>query len=303
MGPTAIGKTDLAMQLSDKMPVKIISVDSVQIYKFLDIGSGKPNPDTLKAYPHDLVDILEPQENYSTARFQKDCIRSIKDAFESNKLPILVGGTMMYFDHLIHGISNLPSVEKELRIDLENEFSLYGNEKMHKYLSEIDEESAAKIHINDTQRIKRAIEVFKATGKKFSELQKQHQRVIDKTISSSNLLQFAIRPDDKNLHREKIAIRFRKMIEEGLVQEVENILNLEGMSKDSQSMKSVGYRQVCEFLEGGYNFDDMIDKAINSTRQLAKRQMTWISGWSDLVLLEKNRTLPKSVEDLILNNS
>tara|TARA_B100001540_G_C15704552_1_gene595490 strand:+ start:59 stop:967 length:909 start_codon:yes stop_codon:yes gene_type:complete len=299
MGPTAIGKTDLAMQLSDKMPVKIISVDSVQIYKFLDIGSGKPNPDTLKAYPHDLVDILEPQENYSTARFQKDCIRSIKDAFESNKLPILVGGTMMYFDHLIHGISNLPSVEKELRIDLENEFSLNGNEKMHKYLNEIDEESAAKIHKNDTQRIKRAIEVFKATGKKFSELQKQHQKVIDKTISSSNLLQFAIRPDDKNLHREKIAIRFRKMIEEGLVQEVENILNLEGMSKESQSMKSVGYRQVCEFLDGEVSLDVMITKAINSTRQLSKRQMTWLKSWQNINFLETKPNLSQIVQDFI----
>ena len=299
MGPTAIGKTDLAMQLSDKMPVKIISVDSVQIYKFLDIGSGKPNPDTLKAYPHDLVDILEPQENYSTALFQKDCIRSIKDAFESNKLPILVGGTMMYFDHLIHGISNLPSVEKELRIDLENEFSLNGNEKMHKYLSEIDEESAAKIHKNDTQRIKRAIEVFKATGKKFSELQKQHQKVIDKTISSSNLLQFAIRPDDKNLHREKISLRFKKMIEEGLVQEVENILNLEGMSKESQSMKSVGYRQVCEFLDGEVSLDVMITKAINSTRQLSKRQMTWLKSWQNINFLETQPNLSRIVQDFI----
>jgi tRNA dimethylallyltransferase len=117
------------------------------------------------------------------------------------------------------------------------------------------------------------------------------------------LIQIAIKPEDKQLHRESVAKRFNKMIDDGLVSEVENILNMEGMSSNSQSMKSVGYRQVCEFLEGGYNFDDMIDKAINSTRQLAKRQMTWISGWSDLVLLEKNRTLPKSVEDLILNNS
>ena len=173
---------------------------------------------------------------------------------------------------------------------------------MHKYLSEIDEESAAKIHKNDTQRIKRAIEVFKATGKKFSELQKQHQKVIDKTISSSNLLQFAIRPDDKNLHREKIALRFKKMIEEGLVQEVENILNLEGMSKESQSMKSVGYRQVCEFLDGEVSLDVMITKAINSTRQLSKRQMTWLKSWQNINFLETQPNLSQIVQDFITSS-
>jgi len=303
MGPTGVGKTDLAIELYAKLPIRIISVDSVQIYKFLNIGSGKPSKKVLKDFPHDLIDWIEPTENYSTARFQDDVVRSIKDSFESNLTPVLVGGTMMYFHHLINGISNLPNVPKKIRQDIEEEFSEKGSNAMHEHLREIDEKSSLKIHPNDSQRIKRAIEVYKATGKKFSEWLAEQKVEVNPIITDSNLIQIAIKPEDKQLHRESVAKRFNKMIDDGLVSEVENILNMEGMSSNSQSMKSVGYRQVCEFLEGGYNFDDMIDKAINSTRQLAKRQMTWISGWSDLVLLEKNRTLPKSVEDLILNNS
>ena len=303
MGPTGVGKTDLVIDLFAKLPIKIVSVDSVQVYKLLNIGSGKPSKEVLKDFPHDLIDLIEPTENYSTARFQKDVIQSIEDSFNSNLTPVLVGGTMMYFHHLINGISNLPIVPVEIREAVEQEFSKKGPNVMHDYLKDVDRKSSLKIHPNDSQRIKRAIEIYRTTGKQFSKWLEDQKAEVSSVINSSNLIQIAIKPEDKKLHKESVAKRFKKMIDDGLVHEVENILNIEGMSSNSQSMKSVGYKQVCQFLENDCNFDDMIEKAINSTRQLAKRQMTWINGWSDLILLEKNNTLPKSVEDLILRNS
>ncbi len=302
MGPTGVGKTDLIIELYSQIPITIISVDSIQIYKDLNIGSGKPSNEVLKKYPHELIDFVEPTESYSTARFQEDVIYCIKDSFEANKTPVLVGGTMMYFHHLINGISKLPSVSNQIRIEVQSEFDEKGSEEMHKYLQKIDRKSSLKIHPNDSQRIKRAIEVYKATGKEFSNWQTEQKKEINEIIGESNTLQIAIKPLDRQLHRADVAKRFLNMIDKGLVEEVERILNLKGMSINSQSMKSVGYRQVCQFLDGDYGLDDMIIKAINSTRQLAKRQMTWINGWDDLTLLEKNPALPSYIKNLILKN-
>ena len=302
MGPTGVGKTDLIIELYSQIPITIISVDSIQIYKDLNIGSGKPSNEVLKKYPHELIDFVEPTESYSTARFQEDVIHCIKDSFEANKTPVLVGGTMMYFHHLINGISKLPSVSNQIRIEVQSEFDEKGSEEMHKYLQKIDRKSSLKIHHNDSQRIKRAIEVYKATGKEFSNWQTEQKKEINEIIGESNILQIAIKPLDRQLHRADVAKRFLNMIDKGLVEEVERILNLKGMSINSQSMKSVGYRQVCQFLDGDYGLDDMIIKAINSTRQLAKRQMTWINGWDDLMLLEKNPALPSYIKNLILKN-
>ena len=302
MGPTGVGKTDLVIELYSQIPIKIISVDSIQIYKNLNVGSGKPSNEVLKQYPHALIDFVEPTESYSTARFQKDVIHCIKDSFETNKTPILVGGTMMYFHHLINGISNLPSVSNQIRIAVQSEFDEKGSEEMHKYLQKIDRKSSLRIHPNDSQRIKRAIEVYKATGKELSNWQTEQKKEINEIIHKSNILQIAIKPAERQLHREYVSKRFLNMVEDGLIGEVERILNLKGMSKNSQSMKSVGYRQVCQFLDGDYGHDDMIKRAINSTRQLAKRQMTWINGWEDLTLVEKNTTLPDDIKNLIVKN-
>ena len=302
MGPTGVGKTDLAVELYSKIPMNIISVDSIQIYKDLNIGSGKPSQEILEEYPHKLIDYIEPMDSYSTARFQSDVIACIKDSFESNKIPVLVGGTMMYFHHLVNGISKLPSVKYEIRLEVEKEFNEKGSKEMHNYLRKIDNKSSLKIHPNDSQRIKRAIEVYKATGKEFSQWQLEQKKEINPIISESKLIQIAIQPQDRQLHKDVVAKRFNLMIDAGLIKEVESLLKYKGVSRNSQSMKSVGYRQVCEFLEGEYGLDDMIDKAINSTRQLAKRQMTWIKSWEDLILLEKNSSLPTSIKDIILNN-
>ena len=302
MGPTGVGKTDLAMDLYEQIPIEIISVDSVQIYKNLDIGSGKPSKEVLKTFPHEMIDIIECSENYSTAKFQNDCLACIKKAFDGNKIPVLVGGSMMYFHHLVNGLSKLPSVSQETRYKVQKEFEEKGSIEMHQYLQEIDTEASLKIHKNDSQRIKRAIEVFKETGKQFSQLQAQQKKEIDKLISSSNLKQIAIKPTDKAMHREVVANRFKDMIEKGLIEEVEKILDHKNISRNSQSMKSVGYRQVCDFLEGDIDLDDMIEKGINATRQLAKRQMTWINSWKDLIILEKNAELSTSVKRIIDQN-
>ena len=302
MGPTGVGKTDLAIELYKNLNIDIISVDSVQIYKYLNIGSGKPSTNILQKYPHKLIDILEPNETYSTSKFQVDVINSISNTFQAEKVPVLVGGTMMYFHHLVNGISRLPSVDSQIRKKVKEEFEEMGVNKMYKYLEKIDKSSSLKIHPNDTQRIKRAIEVFLATGKEFSKWQSENKKEINKVITESRLIQIAIMPKDKDIHREIIAQRFKGMINDGLIQEVENILELQGMNTNSQSMKSVGYRQVCEYLSGDSSLDDMIDRGINSTRQLAKRQMTWMRSWDNLIILENNSSLSNSLKDLILNN-
>ena len=303
MGPTGVGKTDLAIELYKNLGINIISVDSVQIYKHLNIGSGKPSSKVLDKYPHDLIDILRPNENYSTSQFQGDAIDSIRKAFESKRIPLLVGGTMMYFHHLVNGISKLPSVDSQIRLRVKEEFEDKGVHAMYKYLEKIDKNYSIKIHQNDTQRIKRAIEVFLATGKELSKWQDENKKETNQIIRESNLIQIAIKPHDKDLHRENIAKRFKGMIDAGLIEEVESILEHKGMSSNSQSLKSVGYRQVCEYLKGDYSLDDMIDKGINSTRQLAKRQMTWMRNWKNLIFVENNSSLFSSVKDLILKNS
>ena len=303
MGPTGVGKTDLAIELYKNLDINIISVDSVQIYKHLNIGSGKPSSKVLEKYPHELIDILKPDESYSTSQFQDDVIDSIRNAFQTKRIPLLVGGTMMYFHHLVNGISRLPPVDSQIRLRVKKEFEERGVHEMHRYLEKIDKNSSLKIHQNDTQRIKRAIEVFLATGKELSKWQAENKKEINEVISESNLIQIAIKPQDKDIHREIVAKRFKGMIHNGLIEEVEGILGRKGMSPNSQSMKSVGYRQVCEYLAGDYSLDDMIDRGINSTRQLAKRQMTWMRSWDNIIFLENNSSLFSSVKDLILKNS
>ena len=303
MGPTGVGKTDLAIELYKNLDINIISVDSVQIFKYLNIGSGKPSANVLQKYPHELIDILKPNETYSTSKFQVDVINSIRNAFQTERVPVLVGGTMMYFHHLVNGISRLPSVDSQIRIRVKEKFEEMGAHKMHEYLEKIDKNSSIKIHPNDSQRIKRAIEVFLATGKEFSKWQAENKKEINKVITESHIIQIAIKPKDTDIHREVTAKRFKGMINDGLIHEVEGILDHQEMSANSQSLKSVGYRQVCEYLAGDYSLDDMIDRGINSTRQLAKRQMTWMRSWDNLIILENNSSLSHSVMDLILNNS
>ena len=287
MGPTGIGKTDLAFQLYDSADIEIIGVDSVQVYKHLNIGSGKPNKEVLKKYPHNLIDIIEPYESYSTGKFQKDCLREIKRIDSSNKTPLLVGGTMLYFKNLFYGLSKLPESTKDIRDEVEMECKKKGLEEMYEYLIKIDPISANNIHSNDSQRIKRAIEVYRLTDKPLSLWLQESYTEVHEDIKPFNVLQFAIKPKDKELHREKIALRFQDMIDKGLITEVEEILNVKQMNADKASMKTVGYKQVSDYLNGDLSFDEMIARAVIATRQLAKRQMTWLRSWNKIIWLEE----------------
>ena len=287
MGPTGIGKTDLAFELYDSTNVEIISVDSVQVYKHLNIGSGKPDKKVLTKYPHKLINVIDPHENYSTGKFQKDCLQEIKQADSSKKMPLLVGGTMLYFKNLLHGLSELPESTEEIRQEVELECNQKGVEVMYGHLKQIDPLSAKNIHPNDSQRIKRAIEVFRLTNKPLSLWQQENQLKVHKDLKSFDIHQFAIKPKDKEIHREKVAIRFQKMIDQGLIEEVEGLLKKRQMDSSKSSMKSVGYKQVLDYLEGNLSLDEMVFRAVTATRQLAKRQMTWLRSWNGVIWLEE----------------
>ena len=287
MGPTGIGKTDLAFKLYDSADVEIISVDSVQVYKHLNIGSGKPDKKVLTKYPHKLIDVIDPHEKYSTGKFQKDCLKEIKKANSSKKMPLLVGGTMLYFKNLFHGLSELPESTEEIRHEVELECNQKGLKIMHEYLQQIDPLSANNIHPNDSQRIKRAIEVFRLTNKPLSIWQQENHLEVNEGLRSYDIYQFAIKPKDKEIHREKVATRFQAMIDQGLIEEVEGLLKKKQMNSSKSSMKSVGYKQVSDYLEGNLSLDEMVFRAVTATRQLAKRQMTWLRSWNGVIWLEE----------------
>ena len=287
MGPTGIGKTDLAFKIYDSADIEIISVDSVQVYKHLNIGSGKPDKKVLMKYPHKLIDAIDPHENYSTGKFRKDCLKEIKRAGSSKKIPLLAGGTMLYFKNLFHGLSDLPESTEEIRQEVELECNQKGLEVMHGYLQQIDPLSAKNIHPNDSQRIKRAIEVYRLTNKPLSLWQKENRLEVHEDLKSFDIHQFAIKPKDKEIHREKVAIRFQEMIDQGLIEEVEDLLKKKQMDSSKPSMKSVGYKQVSDYLEGNLSLDEMIFRAVTATRQLAKRQMTWLRSWNRVIWLEE----------------
>ena len=287
MGPTGIGKTDLAFQLYDSCDAEIISVDSVQVYKHLNIGSGKPNKEVLMKYPHKLIDVIEPYQAYSTGKFQKDCLKEIKKIDSSNKIPLLVGGTMLYFRNLFHGLSELPESTEEIRQEVEQEYNQKVLEVMYEHLRKVDLLSAKSIHPNDSQRIKRAIEVYRLTNKPLSLWRQESHLEEHEDLKPFNIHQFAIKPKEKKIHREKIAIRFQEMIDKGLINEVEGLLNKKQMDSAKSSMKSIGYKQVSNYLEGNLSFDEMIFRAVTATRQLAKRQMTWLRSWNRVIWLEE----------------
>ena len=288
MGPTGTGKTDLALDLFDKGSYRLINVDSVQIYKGLDIGSGKISKKMLESYPHFLLDIIEPEESYSAARFKKDCLTEIEKAHKNGQIPLLVGGTMLYFNTLVEGISDMPESNEEVRKKVETYIADEGLNEAYVKLSKIDPISASRIHCNDTQRIQRALEVFELTNKPLSDWQQNHVNL--SPMKQYDHYQFSIDPGDREGHRKIVKDRFLKMIESGLVEEVENLLKRPVLTSDHASMKSVGYRQVCNFLLDKISYDEMIERSIISTRQLAKRQMTWLRKWSDLFWLTKNKS-------------
>lgn len=274
MGPTASGKTALAMGLQDKLPVDIISVDSALVYKHMDIGTAKPTRDELNKYPHQLINMIDAAQSYSASDFCEDASQAIKNSHANNRIPVLVGGTMMYFKSLIEGISPLPAANTEIRKQIEQEVTDKGWEKLHQELEAIDPISAARIHKNDPQRLSRAIEVYRLTGKTLTELTE-----IKGEKLQGNILQFSLIPNDRSILHKRIELRFNQMVTQGFEEEVVKLKERKDLHIDLPSMRCVGYRQMWQYLNGEYNHEEMIFRGICATRQLAKRQLTWLRSW------------------------
>ena len=275
MGPTASGKTDLAIQLRQQLPVEVISVDSALIYRGMDIGTAKPSKAELALAPHRLIDICDPAESYSAANFRTDALREMQEISAQGKIPLLVGGTMLYYKALLEGLSPLPSADEKVRSEIEAKAALIGWAGLHQELSKIDPISAQRINPNDSQRINRALEVFYLTGKTLTELTAQKGEALPYDI-----LQFAIAPEQREVLHLRIEQRFHKMIELGFQQEVEKLYRRSDLNENQPSIRCVGYRQMWEYLRGDYDHDEMVFRGICATRQLAKRQITWLRGWT-----------------------
>ncbi len=279
MGPTASGKTELAIELQQHLPLDIISVDSVMVYRGMDIGSAKPDAETLRRAPHRLIDIRDPAEAYSAAEFCADARREIQAVHAAGRIPLLTGGTMLYFRALLYGLSELPAADVATRKKLEAQAQQIGWTGMHQRLSEIDPRAAERIHPNDPQRIQRALEVYELTGSPLSSLQKQDK---NRLVLPWPVIKLAVAPMQRSVLHQRIELRFRQMMEQGLVAEVEALMARGDLDPAMPSIRAVGYRQVWELLSGRMDYTQTIEKGIIATRQLAKRQFTWMRSETDL---------------------
>ncbi len=283
-GPTACGKTDHASKLVKNYPLEIISVDSVMVYKGLDIGSAKPTSEELKLCPHHLIDVCEPTENYSAGEFYQDVQQVIQSIIRKGKIPFLVGGTMMYFRVLERGISQLPSANPSVRKQIDSEAAANGWAKLHQELQRIDPTAAKKIDPSDKQRIQRALEVHRITGKPISSFHGEHKQSID-----YQRLNLSLVPSKRDILYKRIENRFDAMLDQGLVSEVGHLLSKNSLTSSHNSMKSVGYKQICEFIENKCSLDEARAKAVVATRRLAKRQLTWLRSDTDSLVVDPLR--------------
>lgn len=280
-GPTACGKTDHASKLVKNYPLEIISVDSVMVYKGLDIGSAKPTSEELKLCPHHLIDVCEPTENYSAGEFYQDVQQVIQSIIRKGKIPFLVGGTMMYFRVLERGISQLPSANPTVRKQIDSEAAANGWAKLHQELQRIDPTAAKRIDPSDKQRIQRALEVHRITGKPISSFHGEHKQPID-----YQRLNLSLVPSKRDILYKRIENRFDAMLDQGLVSEVGHLLSKNSLTSSHNSMKSVGYKQICEFIENKCSLDEARAKAVVATRRLAKRQLTWLRSDTDSLVVD-----------------
>ncbi len=275
MGPTGAGKTPLAVKLVQAFPLEIVSVDSAMVYRGMDIGTAKPNAATLKIAPHRLINIADPSEPYSAGRFRTDALREIQDIIARDKIPLLVGGTMLYFRVLQNGIAVLPKADAVIRAALSARAAREGWSVLHADLARIDPAAAQRINENDAQRIQRALEVYQLTGKTISTLQSDSTH----SLSGFTIYNLAVAPLARARLHERIAIRFQQMIEAGFLDEVKQLYARGDLSPHLPSIRSVGYRQAWDYLSGEITFEHMQEKALAATRQLAKRQLTWLRSW------------------------
>lgn len=280
MGPTASGKTALAVQLAQKLKTEIISVDSAMVYRGMDIGTAKPSLEERGGIVHHLIDILDPSEVFSTGQFRIRALALMADISKRGKIPLLAGGTMLYFNALLHGLAELPPADPEVRKKLDLELASIGKEGMYRRLREIDPEAAVRIHPNDPQRIQRALEVFTISGKPISSFFARTEQAIP-----YRPIKLIIAPADRRILHEKIAERFQMMLDRGLVEEVEALYRRGDLNESMPAIRAVGYRQVWSYLRGQMSYAGMTEKAIVATRQLAKRQFTWLRKQEDAINL------------------
>jgi tRNA dimethylallyltransferase len=281
MGPTASGKTALAIDMATQYKCEIISVDSALIYRDMNIGSAKPSAEELEMAPHKLIDILDPSESYSAADFRRDALLAIEDIISRGKTPLLVGGTMMYFKALLEGLSPLPSADEAIRQQILAQAQTEGWDALHQELCNIDPVAGERIHPNDPQRLSRALEVYRISGKTMTELTQTKSAALPYDV-----VQFAIAPNDRKVLHELIAKRFNIMLEQGFIEEVARLKARDDLHLELPSMRCVGYRQCWQYLDNEFDHATMVEKATAATRQLAKRQLTWLRSWPDLQWLE-----------------
>jgi tRNA dimethylallyltransferase len=292
MGPTAAGKTDLAIELTQHLPCELISVDSALIYRGMDIGTAKPSKQLLAEFPHRLIDIRDPAERYSAAEFSADALAAMAEITAKGRIPLLVGGTMLYYKALQEGLADMPAADAEVRALLEQRAVSEGWEVLHRELAAVDPESAARIHPNDPQRLTRALEVFLVSGQTMTS-HRERQAAQNGGSSTAGAPQFpytvanlAIAPAQRQVLHARIAERFQAMMEQGFVEEVEALRSRGDLHVGLPSIRAVGYRQVWDYLDGNLSREQMVERGVIATRQLAKRQFTWLRSWSNLHWLD-----------------
>ncbi len=293
MGPTASGKTVLAIALRKQLPVELISVDSALIYRGMDIGTAKPSADELAEAPHRLLDIRDPSQAYSAADFRRDALAAMTEIVQDGRIPLLVGGTTLYFKALLEGLSPLPSADPEVRQRIEEMAREKGWDELHRQLCAIDPVAGSRIHLNDPQRISRALEVFFISGKTLTELTK-----ISGEALPYDVYQFAIAPASRELLHQRIALRFEQILMSGFEAEARALFERGDLHTDMPSIRCVGYRQMWSYLAGEIDYDEMVYRGICATRQLAKRQITWLRGWENVRWLDSDS--PESARNEML---
>jgi len=286
MGPTGAGKSDLALQLTESLPLEIISVDSAQVFRGMDIGTAKPDLATRARIPHHLIDIRDPAMGYSLGEFIRDAQCAMQDIWSRERQPLLVGGTMMYFHALTTGIAELPEADSAVRASIDASAAIHGWAAVHQQLADVDPQAAARIHVNDPQRIQRALEVHRITGQTISQLQ-QH-RV--SAFADVKVIEFALAPLERAELHTKIEGRFKAMLEAGFVEEVRSLYERGDLSAEHPSMRTVGYRQLWRYLAGQSALNEATEQAIAATRQLAKRQLTWLRRRADAQWMDSMRS-------------
>ncbi|WP_440778648.1 tRNA (adenosine(37)-N6)-dimethylallyltransferase MiaA [Pseudomonas syringae] len=292
MGPTAAGKTDLAIELSKVLPCELISVDSALVYRGMDIGTAKPSKAQLAEFPHRLIDILDPAQSYSAADFRSDALAAMAQITARGNIPLLVGGTMLYFKALLDGLADMPAANAAVRAQLEADAQAFGWQSLHDQLAVVDPVSAARIHPNDPQRLIRALEVYRVSGMSMTAHREQQTAQSTEAAASGcqqlpyTVANLAIAPADRKVLHQRIALRFEQMLDQGFLDEVLALRSRGDLHAGLPSIRAVGYRQVWDHLDGKLTREEMQERGIIATRQLAKRQFTWLHSWDDLHWLD-----------------